>query len=101
MKNLKVLLSEDEIRSRVADLGREITADYRTKQDVVVVGILKGSFMFFADLIREFDFAHNCEFMGVSSYGDKTNSSGEVKITLDMNEPLTGKHVILIEDIMD
>jgi len=96
----RVLIPETKIKQRIKELANEISYDLRGK-DVTAVCILKGSYMFFADLIREMDLPLSCEFMGVSSYGNKTSSSGEVKITLDMTEPVNGKHVLLIEDIVD
>lgn len=96
----KVLLSEVKIRQRIQEMAAQIAHDYKGKE-VVAVCILKGSFIFFADLIRSIDLPMNCEFMGVSSYGAGTTSSGEVKITLDLTEPVAGKHLLLIEDIVD
>lgn len=96
----RVLIPEIKIKQRIQDLATEIAFDYRGK-DVTVICVLKGSFIFFADLIRQIDLPMQCEFMGVSSYGSKTVSSGEVKLTLDMTEPLNGKHVIIVEDIVD
>jgi hypoxanthine phosphoribosyltransferase len=94
------MLSEARIRSRVREIGQQITQDYRGK-DLVVVCVLKGSFIFFADLIRAIDLPISCEFMGLSSYGSGVVSSGEVKITLDLTEPVQGKHVLVVEDIVD
>jgi len=96
----RVLIPETKIRQRLQDLATEIAFDYRGKE-LTVVSILKGSFIFFADLIRLVDLPMSCEFMGVSSYGNKTQSSGEVKVTLDMTEPLQGKHILIVEDIVD
>ena len=96
----RVLIPESKIKQRIQDLATEITFDYRGKE-LTVICVLKGSFIFFADLIRQIDLPISCEFMGVSSYGNKTASSGEVKMTLDMTEPLNGKHVIIVEDIVD
>ena len=96
----KALITEARIRQRVRELGQEITQEYKGK-DLVVVCILKGSFIFFADLIRSIDLPITCEFMGLSSYGSGTKSSGEVKVTLDLQEPIQGKHVLLVEDIVD
>jgi hypoxanthine phosphoribosyltransferase len=98
--NPKVLIPEDKLKQRIQEIASEISYDYKGKE-VTAICVLKGSFVFFADLIREIDLPLNCEFMGVSSYGSKTVSSGEVKVTLDLTEPLAGKHVILIEDIVD
>lgn len=96
----RVLIPEIKIRQRIQDIATEIAFDYRGKE-LTVICVLKGSFIFFADLIRQIDLPMQCEFMGVSSYGSKTVSSGEVKLTLDMTEPLNGKHVIIVEDIVD
>lgn len=96
----KVLIPEVRLQSRVAELAHEISHDYRGL-DVVAVCILKGSFIFFSDIIRHLDMPLSCEFLGVSSYGNKMISSGEVKVTLDLNDPLEGKHVIVFEDIVD
>ncbi|MBI3544732.1 MAG: hypoxanthine phosphoribosyltransferase [Deltaproteobacteria bacterium] len=96
----KVLIPELKIKQRIQDMATEIMFDHRGKE-LTVICVLKGSFIFFADLIREIDLPMACEFMGVSSYGNKTTSSGEVKLTLDMTEPLNGKHVVIVEDIVD
>lgn len=96
----RVLIPETKIKQRIQDLATEIIFDHRGKE-LTVICILKGSFIFFADLIRQIDLPMACEFMGVSSYGNKTTSSGEVKVTLDLTEPLSGKHVIIVEDIVD
>lgn len=96
----KVLIAENKIKERIADLATEIAFDYRGKE-VTAISVLKGSFIFFADLIRQIDLPMTCEFMGLSSYGNKTTSSGEVKVTLDLTEPIQGKHIIIIEDIVD
>ncbi len=99
-KKLKVLIPEIKLQARVAELAQEIRHDYEGKE-VVFICVLKGSFIFFSDLIRNLDLALTCEFLGVSSYGNKMVSSGEVKVTLDLNEPIEGKHVIVVEDIVD
>lgn len=96
----KVLIPEVRLQARIAELAQEIANDYRGR-DVVAVCILKGSFIFFSDLIRKLDMRVSCEFLGVSSYGNKMVSSGEVKVTLDLNEPIENKHVLVIEDIVD
>jgi hypoxanthine phosphoribosyltransferase len=96
----KILIPEVKLQARLAEIGEEIRQDFKGKE-VVAVCILKGSFVFFSDLIRKIDLPMTCEFLGVSSYGNKMVSSGEVKVTLDINEPLEGKHVIVIEDIVD
>ncbi len=96
----KILIPEIKLRARVAELAQEINQDYQGKE-VTAVCILKGSFIFFSDIIRGFEFPMTCEFLGLSSYGNKMVSSGEVKITLDINEPLENRHVIVFEDIVD
>lgn len=99
-EKLKVLIPEVRLQARVQELAQEINHDYRGLE-IVAVCILKGSFVFFSDVIRHLDLPMTCEFLGVSSYGNKMVSSGEVKVTLDINEPLENKHVIVFEDIVD
>lgn len=96
----KILIPEVRLQSRLTELAQEINNDYRGK-DLTVVCVLKGSFIFFSDLIRKLDLRLTCEFLGVSSYGNKMVSSGEVKLTLDVNDPLENKHVLIVEDIVD
>ncbi len=102
MTNLKLstYIKEEEIQAKVKELGQIITKKFKG-QEVVAVCVLKGSFMFYSDLIRSIDTDITCEFFGVSSYHGGTSSSGEVKVTLDLASPVEGKHVILIEDIVD
>jgi hypoxanthine phosphoribosyltransferase len=95
------LISAEAIAARVAELGTQITADYRDKSDVVVVGVLKGSVIFLADLVRHIALPIHVEFIGISSYGDATVSSGVVQITQDVSRPLENRHVIVVEDIVD
>lgn len=94
-----VLLSEQRLRERVAELGAEITRDYAGKP-LVVVGVLKGSFIFFADLVRAVDLPLNVDFIGISSY-QGTRSTGVVQITSDLSRPIEGMNVLLVEDIVD
>jgi len=98
--NLEVLLSEEAIKTRVAELGRQIAFDYADK-DLVVIGVLKGSCVFLADLIRAVDLRLTIDFMSVSSYKDATKSSGDVEILKDVSQPIRGKDVIVVEDIVD
>jgi hypoxanthine phosphoribosyltransferase len=98
--NLEVLLTEEQIRQRVAELGAQITAEY-ANGDVVLVGILKGSCVFMADLMRAVDLRMTIDFMSVSSYKDGTESSGDVEIFKDLSNPIRGKDVIVVEDIID
>jgi len=99
------LISADAIARRVAELGAQITADYKAsaadKADVVVLGVLKGSVIFMADLIRTIGLPVYVDFIGISSYGDATVSSGVVQITQDLTRPIDGRHVIVVEDIVD
>ena len=96
----KVLIDESELKSIVKRLGAEITADYKDK-NVLLIGILKGSVIFMADLMREIDVHCNIDFMAVSSYGNGTESSGRVKINKDLDNDIQGKDIIIIEDILD
>jgi hypoxanthine phosphoribosyltransferase len=102
MTNLKLssYIKEEEIQAKVKELGAAITKKFKGK-DVVAVCVLKGSFVFYSDLVRAIDTDITCEFFGVSSYHGGTSSSGEVKVTLDLANPVEGKHVILVEDIVD
>lgn len=98
--NLEVMYSAEEIRARVKALGREITRDY-TGKDLVLVGVLKGSCVFMADLMRHIDLPMEIDFMAVASYKDGTVSTGDVEILKDLMKPIRGKDVILCEDIID
>jgi hypoxanthine phosphoribosyltransferase len=96
------LISAQAIATRVAELGAQITADYQALAgDVVVIGVLKGSVIFMADLMRHIALPIFCDFIGISSYGNATVSSGVVQITQDLSRPIEGKHVIVVEDIVD
>lgn len=98
--NLEILYSAEEIRNRVAELGAQITRDYQGK-DLVLIGVLKGSVLFLADLMREIDLPLKIDFMAVSSYKDGTVSSGDVEILKDLTNPIRDKDVIVCEDIID
>ncbi|MGI8883703.1 MAG: hypoxanthine phosphoribosyltransferase [Pyrinomonadaceae bacterium] len=98
--NLEILYSEEQIKTRVAELGAEIARDYAGKE-LVVVGVLKGSVVFLADLIRAVDLNLTIDFMAVSSYKDGTVSTGDVEILKDLTNPIRGKDVIICEDIVD
>jgi hypoxanthine phosphoribosyltransferase len=98
------LISADAIARRVVELGAQLTADYQDKAktaDVVVLGVLKGSVIFMADLVRAVGLPIFLDFIGISSYGDATSSSGVVQITQDLSRPIEGRHVIIVEDIVD
>ena len=94
------LYSAEQIATRVRELGRQIGKDYADK-DLIVVCVLKGSFIFAADLVRSIDLPLSVEFLGVQSYGDGDESSGVVRITLDLARPVSGSHVLVVEDIVD
>lgn len=96
----QVYISEEDIRLRVKELGRAISADYEG-EELVVICILKGAFVFCSDLIREIELPVQLEFMSVSSYGDAFKSTGQVKVDLDLTESIKGKHVLVVEDIVD
>ena len=95
-----VILSQEDISDIVKDLGKKISEDYKGK-DLLVVSILKGSVLFMADLMREITIPCNIDFMAVSSYGSGTVSSGEVKIIKDLDKPIEGKELLIVEDILD
>lgn len=98
------LISAEAIAARVAELGAQITTEYKplvAQADVVVIGVLKGSVIFLADLVRHIALPIVVDFIGISSYGDATVSSGVVQITQDLSKPIEGKHVIVVEDIVD
>jgi hypoxanthine phosphoribosyltransferase len=100
-EELHVLISEEQIRTRIAELGREIRARY-DGEPIHVVAVLKGSFVFLADLVRAIETDNlTVDFLGLSSYGDSMRSSGEVRVTQDLSAPIEGKNVLVIEDIID
>ena len=96
----KVLLSEEEIAAKVKELGAQIAKDYADKNPLIV-SVLRGSFVFMADLVRAIDVPCTVDFMSVSSYGSGTTSSGEVKITKDFDVSIEGRHLIIVEDSLD
>ena len=96
----RILLSEKDIADIVHRLAKQITADYEDKQ-LLMVGILKGSMMFMADLMRQIKVNAKIDFMSVSSYGSGTTSSGEVRIIMDLKSPVEDYDVLLVEDILD
>lgn len=96
----RVILSAEAIDRRVEELARQIEADYRDAGRIYIIGILKGAFIFMADLTRKLTLPHVVDFMALSSYG-KTTESGAVRILMDLREPLEGQHVLIVEDIVD
>ncbi len=95
-----VVVAEDALRSRVTELGKQITADYAGRTPLLV-GVLKGAFMFMSDLARAIELPVEFDFMAVSSYGTATKTSGVVRIVKDLDLDLTGRDVVLVEDIVD
>ncbi len=97
---IEVYLAQEKIQARIKELADEINKDFAGKE-LHVIGILNGAFMFTADLVRHLTIPVTLEFMAASSYGDGTVSSGELKINLDIKKDIEGKHVLIIEDIVD
>nr|WP_302595840.1 hypoxanthine phosphoribosyltransferase [uncultured Cellulosilyticum sp.] len=100
MLNLDTLISEEQLQGRIKELGAQISKDYAGKE-IIVLCILKGGVMFMTDLVKHIDVPLKMEFMVVSSYGDEYKSSGVVKVLKDLDEPIVGKHVLIVEDIID
>ena len=100
MKVGKTLISEEEIQHRLVEMGVEITADYEGK-DLLLVAVLKGAFMVMADLARNIALPVDIDFMAVSSYGAATQTSGVVRILKDLDHEIAGRHVLIVEDIID
>jgi hypoxanthine phosphoribosyltransferase len=100
MPKLKKLIRSKEIDSAVQKLASEITRDYRGKNPLLI-GILKGSFVFMADLVRKLDMPLEVDFVRLSSYGSGTESSGKIRMLGRLNQPVEGRHVIVVEDIID
>jgi len=96
----EVLLTEAQIKTRVAEMARQITRDYDGRQ-LLLIGILKGAVMFLADLVRELGVKASIDFIAVSSYGSSTKSSGAVRILKDLDSSIDGKDVLVVEDIVD
>lgn len=98
--NYKQIISEEAIRQRVSELGKTISNDFAGKK-VILTGVLKGAYIFLSDLSRCITIPHCVDFMAVSSYGSSTTSSGVVRILKDFDFPITNRHIILVEDIID
>jgi hypoxanthine phosphoribosyltransferase len=98
--HVSTLISSEQIDVRVRELGAQITQDYKDRR-LVLVGVLKGSFVFLSDLMRAIDLTCRIEFLGVRSYGEGTTTSGVVQITQDLGRPIEGEDILLVEDIVD
>src|SRR4249920_4276018 len=96
----EVLIDSDSLRARIAELGEEISAAYAGK-DLLLIGVLKGAVFFMADLMRHLTVPCEIDFMAVSSYGSQTDSSGVVRILKDLDASIEGRHVLIVEDIID
>lgn len=99
-KDKKVVFSKEEIQSKIEEMGKQITEDYEG-ESILVVSLLKGSFIFTADLVRNIEVPVQIEFMTTSSYGDGEESSGKVDIVSDLKTNIEGRHVLIVDDIMD
>lgn len=97
----KILISEAEIEQRITSLAAEIERDYPTGEEIHLVAVLKGGFMFMADLVRAMSDRVSMDFMAVSSYGKGTTSSGQVRVLKDLDSNVEGRHLIVVEDIVD
>ncbi len=101
MASPKTLISEEEIRTRVNELAAQISKDYSDVDEIVLIGVLKGSFIFLADLARRLSIPRHIEFIAVSSYEHGSVRSGAVRLVMDVRRPIEGKHVLIVEDIVD
>jgi hypoxanthine phosphoribosyltransferase len=97
----KILIDEKQLQGRIRELAVEIAANYEGSEELLLLCVLKGAYMFLADLSRLLPVPHEVDFMAVSSYGQGTTSSGAVRIVLDLKEDIAGKHVLIVEDIVD
>lgn len=96
----RILIDKETLQARVSELARQIEADYQNADDLLLICVLKGGFVFLADLSRAIKRPHQLDFMGISSYGSGTES-GAVRIVLDLKEDISGRHVLIVEDIID
>jgi hypoxanthine phosphoribosyltransferase len=98
--NVKILITEQQIQDRIQALGAEISGDYQGKEPILV-SILRGSFLFLADLTRALTIPHEVDFMAVSSYGNAQESTGVVRLLQDLSSDVSGRHILVVEDIVD
>jgi len=101
MQNPRTMISEEDIRKRVDELAAQISLDYADKEEIVLVGVLKGAFIFLADLSRRLSIPRHIEFIAVSSYEHGSARSGAVRLVMDVRRSIEGKHVLIVEDIVD
>ena len=101
MQNPRTMISEEDIRKRVNELAAQISSDYADKDEIVLVGVLKGAFIFLADLSRRLSIPRYIEFIAVSSYEHGSARSGAVRLVMDVRRSIEGKHVLIVEDIVD
>jgi hypoxanthine phosphoribosyltransferase len=97
----EVLISEEEIHAKVEELARRISVDYHDVDDLILIGILKGSFIFLADLARHLTIPRSIDFMALSTYGNTTDTDGAVRMIMDLRRNISGMHVLIVEDIVD
>lgn len=98
---VEVMITEQEVSDRVKELGQQITEHYKGSEDLVMIGLLRGSFVFMADLARAIEVTHQVDFMTASSYGNSMESSRDVRILKDLDDDIKGKDILLVEDIID
>ena len=101
MSDPVVLISEEEIQTRISELAERISADYADAGEIVLIGVLKGAFILLADLSRRLSIPRTIEFIAVSSYGSGSRSSGAVRLVMDVRGNIENKHVLIVEDIVD
>lgn len=97
----RIILTEDEIQTRISELAEQISHDFADLGEIYLIGILKGAFILLADLARQIEIPHKVDFMALSSYGMTAETTGEVRIIMDLREPIVEKHVVIVEDIVD
>ncbi|HHH83518.1 MAG TPA: hypoxanthine phosphoribosyltransferase [Chloroflexi bacterium] len=97
----RIIVSPEQIEQRVTELAAQISRDYTGQGDLYLIGILKGAFIFLADLSRRLEIPHIVDFMALSSYGKSATSTGAVRILMDLREPIEDRHILLVEDIVD
>jgi hypoxanthine phosphoribosyltransferase len=97
----QILINEEQLQQRVAAVAAAIEADYAEEEDLLLICVLKGGYVFLSDLSRALKRPHHLDFMGISSYGSSTKSRGAVQIIMDLKQPLAGRNVLIVEDIID